>query len=337
MKKKRCVIPSGLLLLLVLISGVVLAGPPVAYDGWTIGPGTIDGQAFAAGVIDTSASCNAPGISCRTLAQGDGFLQEEINDGSRTFFRVILTEQGAMGDPSLSGANAELSFIAETYTPFATTGDTACSGQAAQDCQGLAAKHVVRDLSEGFETTALIQRNFAKSNATDLDGMYNIDISQTLDITDSTGLAFRDSFAYRNWTSWECTGGGGSFTCSNTLPVIGYELRSSQTVYTGIGEKQAFSHIASAGYKGRQAGGFFMSEPVRSVNGQLTLDGTTVPWNRTDDINTTWVGANTMSNFAFQSVQNTTTSSSASQSQLDGSLLDPFAWDLDAFGGQPTF
>ena len=55
-----------------------------------------------------------------------------------------------------------------------------------QDCQGVAIKQDVRELASGFETTAEVQRDFAKSNEPNLADQFNLKLSQTIDTVDAT-------------------------------------------------------------------------------------------------------------------------------------------------------
>lgn len=310
----------------------VFAGPPVSYDGWTVGAGTINGTAYANGVIDTTASCSVSGITCTNFAEEQGFLLQEVNNGTRTFFRIIMTDSDASGNPQLTGSSANLSYASETFTPFAFTGDPLCQGAAAQDCQGLAEKLIVRDLNLGFESQSLIQRNFAKSNEALLDDMFNVDFQQTLTSTDpATGLDVSDAFSYRSWTHWECT----DVNCGNNT-VVGYEQELSQSVETAATTKQELVQVSSGGYKGRQAG-FFMSTPVRTAGGDMTLEGDTVFWNDTDEIRTMWFASDTSGNLVSQTVENISTGASAAEQQFGASSLDPIDWDVTAFGTPPTF
>ncbi len=339
------------------------------YDGWTVSGGT----------IDSSASCTAPGVSaCKTLSQDKGFLQEEVFlDNGQHYIRVLMTEPNATGDPALNGNSANLSFATETFTPFLTNSE--CSSIAGtlpngfQDCQGLAAKQVVRDLTTGFESTATVQRNFPKSLAEpNLDGAFNIELSQTIDTIDpATGLAFKSGFDYTQYTAWECDISG---TCANSTE-IGKKMDISETVFMDpldATKKQEFRQGVRTGWKGRQSGGFFKSAPIvatdsvvlggRTINGITTGTPTSLSWTDTasggggwgwgggskkaNDIKTTWIASNVVDGFNYQdfSLNDGTTLSSDKALLLDmqglgGAPLDPFTWTTDPanLGPKPVF
>lgn len=333
-----------------LVSVPLWAAPPIGYDGWSV----------TAGTIDAAASCGGA-WTCKTLSADNGFLQQEVSDGTQRFVRIIMTDPDANGDPALSGAVADLAYTNETYTPLYTNSD--CNAiPDPQDCQGMAGKAVVRDLALDFELVAALQRNFAKSNEATLDGMYNIDIMQTTDTIDpNSGLAFFDQFKYRDWSYWECTVAG---SCNNSVK-IGSSMDLSQDIATDpldASRKQVFEQRKRDGWQGRQSGGWYLSGPVVDTGGatlSLDLGGTTSPvlYNSqsgfsdyANTLETVYLASNTeLDGFVSQSVSHegfdgTTAgvSASAARMELDpeGRLnmpLDPFAWDPASFGSQPTF
>lgn len=352
---------SLLCLALVLISAPAFSAPPQMganynYGGWTV----------TNGVIDTTASCNSAGVtSCTELVADNGFLQEEVRlDNGQKYIRLIMTEPGVTGDPSLSGASANLEFANEGFTTYLTNSE--CNAVAGtlpntfQDCQGVAIKQDIRDLAAGFETTAVVQRDFAKSNETpSLPDMFNIKLSQTIDTIDATtGLGFQTGFDYTQYTYWECQISG---NCNNNLQ-IGKSVAQSSTVYLDpfdATKKQEFRQIDANGWAGRQ-NGFFQSTPVvdtagatesvtlggRTVNGVTTGTPTTFNWNSgsgffktANAIKSTWVASNVVDGFDYQNF--TLNGNSANQVLLDpagqnGDLIDPFAW-TPSMGVQPTF
>ena len=357
----RSILVSLLWLGVMATCGPVQADPPQLganynYDGWTV----------TNGVIDSTPSCSAAGVTCKVLSQDDGFLQEKvILDNGQHYIRVLMTDPGATGDPTLTGASADLAFASETFTAFYTNAECTAAGINPQDCQGLAAKQVVRDLASDFESTAIVQRNFAKSFASTTDGQFNIDLDQVIDTVDpGTGLVFKSGFHYTQWTYWECDPSG---NCNGSTP-IGSALDLSEAVFTDpldATKKEEFRQHVREGWKGRQSGGWFSSDPVvvtdsvtiggRTINGATTGTPTTFSWSDTsggwggavaNDIKTTWVAANTVDGFVYQSFELTDGSTSVTTSDnelmldmqgLTGTPLDPFDWTAPNFGPAPVF
>lgn len=360
--------PKSLIgLTLAVIASPALSAPPQMganynYGGWIV----------ANGVIDTTASCTAAGVTaCKELVADNGFLQEEVRlDDGQKFIRIIMTEPGATGDPALSGAAADLEFANEGFTTFLTNSE--CSSIAGtlpnnfNDCQGVAIKQDVRELASGFESTAKVQRNFSKSNEANLADAFNLQLTQSIDTIDAvTGLAFKTGFDYTQYSYWECTIAG---TCNNTLQ-IGKSMHQSSTIYLDPFDptkKQEFRQVDADGWAGRQSGGFFQSTPVvdtagatesvtlggRTVNGVTTGTPTTFSWNSSSGggwgwggsgvanaIKSTWVASNVIDGFDYQNF--TLNGASDNQVLLDpaganGDLIDPFVW-TPSMGTQPVF
>jgi len=369
--KNPATLKSLIGLSLASITAPALSAPPQMganyhYGGWTVNNG----------VIDTTASCSAAGVtSCKALATDNGFLQEEVRlDNGQKYIRLIMTESGVTGDPSLSGAAANLEFASEGFTTFLT--NTECNAVAGslpntfQDCQGVAIKQDVRELASGFDSTAEIQRNFAKSNEPNLADKFNIKLNQSIDTIDATtGLAFQTGFDYTEYSYWECTIAG---TCNNTLQ-IGKRMDLSSTIFLDPldgTKKQEFRQIEADGWAGRQSGGWFQSTPVVDTNGlneSVTLGGRTIngvttgaptvfSWNSSSSggggwggwgggsgvantIKSTWVASNLIDGFDYQNF--TLNGTSDNQVLLDpaganGDIIDPFTW-APSMGPQPAF
>lgn len=360
---------ASLALSLLFPSIVAFAAPPQLgtnynYAGWQVNNG----------VIDTTASCTAPGVtSCRILSQDNGFLQEEVLlDNGQHFIRLIMTEADVSGDPSLSGAAANLEFASEGFTPFLTNQDcNAIAGSLPnnfQDCQGLALKQDIRDLAAGFESTAVVQRNFAKSVEPNLADQFNIELAQSIDEIDPfTGLQFNTGFNYTEYAYWECSISG---SCNGGVQ-IGKKTALSSTIFLDpfdATKKQEFRQIDKSGWQGRQSGGFFASGPVvdthgvtetaflggRTVNAVTTGAATTFSWNSSgasgggakvaNAIKSTWIASNVVDGFDYQSLQLTKPGTGTVADKqllldfqgLNGNLLDPFAWTA-SMGAQPQF
>lgn len=138
---------------LVFISGVlsataVHAGQPVAFDGWQSNNG----------IIDASASCRQA-ISCRTVVQENGFLQQEIMTAEGRFIRQIIVDKGATGSAST------LAFATETMIPVGQ-GRNRRNGNSsnAMSSGNIDTKQIINDASSGFSSTSLIERHAFTDN-----------------------------------------------------------------------------------------------------------------------------------------------------------------------------
>ncbi len=343
--------------LLSSMSSSAFAAPPVAYDGWTV----------TAGVIDTSISCSGVGVTCTELAPAEnGFKYEEVESDGSKFFRLILTEPNATGDPLVTSGAGELSFTTESYIPFALVGE----GIA----QGVATKQIVRD-SANFQLSAEIQKgNMRGLYATNAEDMFSTKIAQTLS---SASNDFNSAFDFTNYTAFSTVSTSNN---PDTNTEIGRQLSISQNTLVGspgdTSKKQTFEQRQVSGaagnlsytpwYTGPAPGlktkfmvngnEYFITSPLTaasSVTLPVTSNGiavvpaasNTVSWANQDDISTTWVAQSSNSptnptgvGMNYQSVSNNTTNIEASATLLEilPTTADPFAWDAN-FGAAPTF
>lgn len=309
--------------LLFLVPSLVFARPPVPFDQWTV----------SNGAIDTDTSCQATGVTCETVAEQAGFIQQEVTTDSGRFVRLILTARDASGNP------ADLGFVNEYFTPFYESSDPQCTGSAAQDCQGIASQQTVRDLVQSFDSTVRVQRNFAKSNETDTALMFNTDIVQLF-----SDAAVSGRFALTNYTDWEFGPGG-----ANHSTPIGRVMDIQQDTLIGdvdAGDTETrlrFDHRLRGGWEGRTINSFLpsLSQPITTA-GQMDspLGGTTIDWSDGDTITSTWLASNRSVLFSAQVVENRTAGTRATDSTTaplsSGIVLEPMSWDA-IFGDKPSF
>ena len=321
------------------------AVPPIAYDGWTITNGTIDASSLCTGTI-----------TCQTLTSEDGFLQQKVVDSATNtkFIRMIMTDPGETGDPALTGVSADLEYTYETYTPVLTNDEcnSAIVVNFGQDCQGVAAKMVIREVAEDFESVSELQRNFPKGlDYPNYADMYNMKLSQSLGSADPD---FSNNFLFIKYSKWECQFG---FPCDQ-YGEVGHILNIDQDVFTGdtaTGDtaREAFVYRDMGGFVGRDNTGctfFNQCDPMLTAS-SMTLDGNTVSWGTSDYISTTWIAETsndgTQNGINYQIVDNNTTSASAFERSLaflditgpaSGTVIDPFDWDanFDATAPQLT-
>jgi len=341
-------------------SGAAFAAPPVAYDGWTV----------TGGVIDTAISCASANTSCRELAPAEGgFKYEEVTSDGSSFFRLILTEKDATGDPLITSGVGALSFTNESFTPFAVIN--------AGIAQGVATKQVVRDSAANFEITAEIQKgNMRGLYATTAEDMYSTKIAQAIG---SASGEFESAFNFTNYTEFSTNPASND---PDTNTEIGRKLDMSQNVLVGEAgdttKKQAFTKRQASGVAGNTTSSFvwsgsppglqskFMvddgSGPKYFIKSDLTTAGSmtlpatsngkldspaasnTVSWVANEDISTTWIAQSSNSPFNaggvdvnYQSVANNTAGTEASSLliELPSPTVNPFDWDTN-FGAEPS-
>lgn len=324
---------------LALFTSAAFAAPPIAYDQWSVTNGS----------VDTSLSCTAAGISCKTIATDNGFQYEEVTTPVYSFFRLILTEQNATGAP------VDLSFSNETYTPFALVN--------AGIAQGAATKQVVRDAASNFDLVTEVQKgNMRGLNAATADEMFTTKIDQSF-----SNAEFSSGFAFTNYTEFF----QGPATNPDTNIERGRILDITQDVLVGdpgdTTKKQKFVHSQRKGFSGNSSSAFsfpapglpveFMVGGSYFVSGNITTAGsmtlpdtqngiagptsTTVSWNDGNDITTTWIGqssnlaANTV-DLNYQRVSNNTAGTEATAVVINlPEPVNPFDWDTN-FGAQPA-
>lgn len=325
-----------------LTSGAAFAAPPVAYDGWRVDNG----------VVDTSTSCSAASISCKTIATDNGFKYEEVTTPDYVFLRLILTDADA------TGATTDLSFTNETFSPFALVN----KGIA----QGAATKQVVRDAALGFELVSEVQKgNMRGLNAATAEDMYTTKLSQTFANAD-----FTSGFKYKNYTNFYSA----QATNPDSNTERGRTLEITQEVLVGepgdATKKQAFVHKQQKGSAGNNDsnfnfapnagvlppvfmvnGQYFSKSPLTTagsmtlpvtVNGAATTGTNSVAWAEGNDISTTWIAQSSNVNATgvdlnYQRVANATTGVEATAVIINlPAPVNPFDWDTANFGTQPT-
>jgi len=357
-KSLATIIPFSLSM---MASSTVFAGPPVPYDNWSV----------SNGAIDTSTSCGAAGVTCKTIATDNGFIYEEVKTDVYTFLRLILSEEDASGNP------VDLSFTNETYTPFAIVN----RGIA----QGAATKQVVRDAASEFELISEVQKgNMRGLLATTAEEMFTTKIDQSF-AKGVVDAEFSSGFKFTNYTNFMAA----QATNPDTNIERGRILEITQDVLVGepgdATKKQEFVHSQTKGYAGNSSSTFnfapdagvlpveFMvgglyntgaNSPItqagsmtmpNTVNGGIVPGTTTVGYGDGDDISTTWIGQSSNVNdidtdLLYQRVANNTDGVEATAVVIpflvSGGIIpgnpgplpapiNPFDWDTTNFGTAP--
>lgn len=286
-------------------------GQPVGYDGWSV----------ANGVIDTSVSC-AQAISCTTMVEDKGFLQQEVITPAGRFIRQIVT------DPDASGNAASLGFASEAMIPFDQK-----AREASPSGWNIDVKQAIRDPSQGFESLAQIERHPYQDAQNNVYDVQKVLLSQS--ISDAT---FAADFRLDQQLA---TLPDGSEQLARSLDIDQTLLNETNP----LEEQQRFAL--------RERGGAVLSFDGNNVAqltplitaGELSLDGqAALAWNDGDTLKAVWVGQKDFSGqdagFAYQSVSRLDgdgkVSASVSRSSItETGVIDPFAWDTHNLGPAP--
>jgi len=275
------------------------ASPTVVFDGWSSNNG----------VIDTSESCTTSGISCTTLAEDNGFLQQEIVNHHGKFIRTIVLEADA------TGSSSTLEFANETFIP-----------QDNKTGFDVNTKQVIRDINDGFESTATIGRTPFNDSNENLVDLLNVELSQTLN-----GDGFNSSFKLDKYEA----------EISDGSSYSGRSLDISQSVIDDVtGFSGVFDYREREGAKLSNVDSQLQIDPFVK-DGSITLEGETISWNENDHIKSIWISqtsdADTPNSFAFQSFENVHTGDELKTSSFsDDEIFDPFDWDEITLGQSPA-
>ncbi len=100
-------LPTGTFLPTTPLVGTGVAGPPVAYNEWTVSGGAV---ALDLPCPPTADSCGAP------ITTGTGLLQREITVAGIKYFQTIIADTTATGDPRVAAfGSGGLGFSSENF------------------------------------------------------------------------------------------------------------------------------------------------------------------------------------------------------------------------------
>lgn len=325
---------SALLLSLSVMSPMAFAGPPTAFDEYTVIGGTI------------TTACGVD-VTCNTLVSDNGMLYEQVSTADGEFLRLIITDFDANGDAS------ELAFSDESFIPFALdTGSLPSVNDGYNSLalpQGLASKQTLRDPTDNFVATTQIQRSNMRQYTGDwktpvpIDEMFTIKIDQSFSNDEITS-----DFSTTAYTQFQ--NDFNNAADPDTDQVIGRSMDIDQTLdmsdTNNPAAKQLFVQRSRSGYKGTSTPvnynsfGYFVTEPLVTA-GQMNLSGDTTPvtWAAADTITTTWVVETADAAVIPVSYQSLNVNNDAAKQ--DSALIfeaptGPIDWNAN-FGAAPTF
>lgn len=298
------------------IAGVVAMAVPLGiqaapvFDNWSANAGTI--------TAGTSPGdyCASVGVSCTELVSGDGFLQQQVVDGTETYIQTIITDSG------VTGAAAALPYSDESFIRQGATSGVMSQQRSTETTTGF-----------DFSNTVSLYTGWAAA----ISPSANVNINQTF--TDQGVVAITGDGLFNSFVMNINQDGSGTVTGKQT------SLRQD----LGMGDGISLNDTDSQSFVLEQISGD-LNTSTGSIALGVSSSGTgggTVNWSAGDDVLVAWLGqqvdiseagsAPNLSKFGFESVNNQTTASKAttfSTSQVDATGA-PFAWDA-AFGATPT-
>ena len=306
---------SVLMLMSILSSHQVIAAPPVAFDNWRADNG----------IIDTSASCTG-NIQCTTLAEEDGFLQQEVVTPKGSFIRLIMTETGS------TGSATELAFTDENFVLT----DRAAR-EAGPSTWNIDLKQSIRDPANGLNSTTQIERHPYIDNNNMAAELIDITIDQSItsvDVNNQLHFEKHETILYEGAIPVESIKGQSIDISSNV------QMASSNDPFS---DAIGFEYRQRGGVDGSFNNGAFTHTPITTTS-SLTLDGKTVDWNEGDTISASLISTTDSNSdiiFAYQTIENKDAPEAidpfASQLAMNNpAIIDPFNWDNN-LGATPTF
>ena len=295
--------------LALIVSSSAMAAPPVGgFDNWSVGSTT-------AGVVTATTGICAvgSGFTCTTVADGAGFLQQEVvsnTAGGPRYVRTMIAE----GFVVAAGVFANLTFASEDFVQL--------SGP-----QGLASKMSIKEgtvspttalpasVTSGFSSSATILSGWATNNVLNKSEAI---LALGLSDTGAAATAGGDEFL----TSFNVTANTVLATGANVTSVLGID----QTVYVGglntilnptaTSERQRFRTLVEDATTAQTAFKFAAN----------TVDPATLAWVVGDKIQVVWAGQDISGagGFSTQSVIKVSTGAAVRGSNL--SLPGTFEW-----------
>jgi len=294
-----------------VFSNPVTATTPIQHDNWISNNGN----------IDASSACSQA-ISCKLISADNGFLQQIVETAEGKYIHTIVTDYGVSGNP------ADLEFLSETFIPF----DARARGPGGGRKWSLDAKTVVRNATDGFESSFMMDSDpFIDINGNQLDVM-NFQLSQTLNNSDiDTQFDFSKNQVF-SFDDPLINNGGYLLDIDQDL------LIAADPLTPDFIANQRFANRKRSGWSADISSGELMINPFSSA-GSLTLpddlSGTsTTAWVEGETIETHWIAQldnqGTFSTpLTYQSVK-TESGLSDDYTIQDSALtlpLDPFDWD----------
>jgi len=296
---------------------VYAASTAPVFEGWTVSGGAI------------TAGCQA-GASCSTLVTGDGFLQQQVDDGGVSYIRTIITDAGATSAGGQTGS-ASVNYSDES---FVLSGGTT---------SGIAGKQSLSDAAFGFTGTSELYTGWANSLTAATNG--NVVITQSFTDKGVQGVfgdEFENSFKLAIKQDGSGTVTGKSMSIGQIVEMGDGSVVNTTDIQKFVVEQRSGSLLTSANT------GFDLAATSFDAASN-PLNGGTAAWAAGDDVLFVWLGQQVsddsggLSVFGFESVEVTPAGGSATlvdtfstvTAGIDASQVietAPFNWDSTATG-----
>jgi len=260
----------------------------LTFDSWTVGTG---------GALPGEITYTCPvGITCTILVTGEGFLQQEYNDGTNSYIQTIITDAAASGDPTLGNLTySDESFVRATgtsagivgkqvITDNTTAGFTFSSGSELYTGWGVTEKPTGKanlNISQGFTDTGVA-------------GVYGDEFSSNFDL--KVNLDTNGNQTGKSMTIGQVVEMGDGIT-ANTQDIQRFIVEqrsgdlqtSSNTGFTlGSTSFDTGTGLAINGTDGTSAIG--TSTTVSGANPDGTPGSGAATWQAGDDVMLVWLG-----------------------------------------------
>lgn len=298
------------------------------------GPG-FDSIVVNSGTTGTLSGCPAAATSCKTLIDGEGFLQQEVVVGANTFIQTVIIDPltaGVVGTTDVTTlAFSDITFI-----------------QMAGSSNGIAGLQTLMDdpadgTGDLFNATSELAIGTWADN-----GGADLQIDQTFRNNGGTGVAIGAAGAtqteddFVNSFSLGVNLDGAGLATGKTMDMTQDVGMSDPTVSAPGNDFQRFVIRQRSGDLLSVAGGVTLTPNATSPG-----TGGSVNWLAPDDVMFAWLGQRVglgglgTSTFGFESVENFTPganlgSASTFSTTSTNVTASPFAWDAGNFGVAPT-
>lgn len=303
--------------LALILSGTAMAAPPAGFN--TLGQWNVD----TAGLV--TATCPST-FTCVTVANGAGFLQQEVTNGSGTlrYVRTLIGEGFAATGSDIT----RLTFASEDYVQLGGTGGLASAmtiKEGALSPSGTAAASI----TTGFSSTAqiLAGASMVASGLNKSEAILGLNLSDTGAGAAAGGDEFLTDFS----------------VTANTLASDGSNVTASlgvgQTVYVGgttaLADRQRFVTLVKDASTNQAAFKFAAN----------TTDPATLAWSTGNKIQVVWAGQSIGGAGAFSTESVRLVSSGAAVTGSNLASPNTFEWTttgpvsvlFSEFGTAPTF